>query len=135
MPAIWDAGACPICGAWLALAEMRGLEKTRRLRCGRCGGDWGYLPYRCAYCGTHDQRRIGSLVPEAEAESRRVETCDACHGYLKSLATLLPWPAEEVPLADLASVELDLAARDRGYDRPAAPAFALDCRITTDSSR
>jgi len=40
VPVTWRAGYCPICGAWPTLAEARGLERTRRLRCGRCGGDW-----------------------------------------------------------------------------------------------
>jgi FdhE protein len=36
----WPHGYCPICGAWPALAEIRGLQRARRLRCARCGGDW-----------------------------------------------------------------------------------------------
>jgi FdhE protein len=41
---------------------------------------------------------------------------------LKSLATLRAWAPDEVALADLASVELDLAALERGYARPDPPA-------------
>ena len=35
----WSEGVCPVCGGWPMLAEQRGLERARRLRCGRCGGD------------------------------------------------------------------------------------------------
>ncbi|MGH2532262.1 MAG: formate dehydrogenase accessory protein FdhE [Thermomicrobiales bacterium] len=133
IPTGWDHGACPICGAWPTLAEMRGLERARRLRCGRCGADWGLVAFRCPYCGMADHRQLGSLVSEENAEAQRVETCLACHGYLKSIATLLPWSAEETPLADLATVDLDLAAREHGYDRPSAPAFDLGILVMTTS--
>src|SRR6266536_833752 len=36
LPSWWE-GYCPVCGAWPALAEFRGLERKRWLRCGRCG--------------------------------------------------------------------------------------------------
>jgi FdhE protein len=131
VPTSWDQGACPICGAWPALAEMRGLERARRLRCGRCGADWGLAAFRCPFCDMADHRQLGSLVAEEDAEARRVETCAACRGYLKAIATLLPWSAEEVPLADLATVELDIAAREHDYDRPTRPAFELGIRMMT----
>ncbi len=64
VPAAWRQGYCPVCGAWPALAELRGLESARRLRCGRCGADWGVEWLRCPYCGVTDHRSLGSLVPE-----------------------------------------------------------------------
>ena len=36
----WSEGYCPLCGAWPALAEVRGIERSRYLRCGRCGAEW-----------------------------------------------------------------------------------------------
>jgi len=125
----WDAGHCPICAAWPALAETRGLERSRRLRCARCGADWGAPAMRCVYCGTDDHAKLGSLVPEERGEARKVETCTTCHGYLKSIATLRPWAGDEVGLADLASVELDLAALEHEYGRPTTPAARLDVRL------
>src|SRR4030095_9508813 len=44
VPAAWPHGYCPVCGAWTTLAELRGLEQARRLRCSRCGGRWGGPP-------------------------------------------------------------------------------------------
>jgi FdhE protein len=114
----WSEGHCPICGAWPTLAEMRGLERARRLRCGRCGADWGSVPLHCPYCGNVDHQSLTSLVPEKGGESRRVDACNQCRGYLKGLAQLGPIRPELVPLEDLASVELDLAAIERGYQRP-----------------
>jgi FdhE protein len=116
--AAWSEGHCPICGAWPTLAEMRGLERARRLRCGRCGADWGSVPLLCPYCSNVDHESLTSLVPEKGGESRRIDACNRCHGYLKNLAQLGPIRPELLPLEDLASVELDLAAIERGYQRP-----------------
>nr|MDQ3043673.1 formate dehydrogenase accessory protein FdhE [Chloroflexota bacterium] len=130
IPALWRAGSCPICGAWPAVAEVRGLERVRHLRCGRCGGDWVQTAAGCLFCGTTDHEQLGSLVPETGAEARRVETCIHCRGYVKAIATIRPWTAGGVALADLASVELDLAAIEHDYARPAGPAFDLGLVLT-----
>jgi FdhE protein len=129
VPADWRAGYCPVCGAWPTLAEARGLERTRRLRCGRCGGDWHAEWLRCAFCDTTDHTRLGALVPENVKETRRVETCAVCHGYLKTLTTLTARTALEVALDDLATVALDVAALERGYARPTGPGHALGMRL------
>ena len=125
----WSAGCCPVCGAWPAMAESRGLERARRLRCGRCGADWGMVALRCPFCGTTDHQQLATLVSESDGEARRVETCAHCRGYLKTLATLRPWAGDEVCLADLATVDLDLAALERDYARPDAPPVDLGVRL------
>lgn len=122
-PAVWEHSYCPVCGALPALAELRGLERTRALRCGRCGTDWAIDRLRCAYCRSTDQRRLGSLVPEEGGEMRKVDTCRDCGGYIKVLTTLRPWPPYRAPLEDLASVDLDLVALEHGFVRPDSGEF------------
>ncbi len=129
VPPTWMAGCCPICGAWPTMAESRGLERARRLRCGRCGGDWGMVALRCPFCFTDDHQQLGSLVPEVNGETRKVDTCAVCRGYVKTLTTLLAWAPDEVALADLATVDLDLAALAKDFARPDAPAVDLGLRL------
>ena len=114
----WDEGCCPICGGWPHLAEQRGLERTRRLRCARCGGDWAQPGIRCPYCGVVGHEARAALVSEQDGEARKVETCSACRGYLKSVSTLRAWAGDEVALIDLATVDLDLVALEREFERP-----------------
>jgi FdhE protein len=128
-PTSWAEGYCPICGAWATLAENRGLERTRRLRCGRCGGDWLSTPMKCPFCKTLDHNLLATLVPEKDGESQKVETCRSCHGYVKSMSALRKWSPDEVVLADLSSVELDFVAIDRGFSRPSAPAASFNVTI------
>ena len=129
-PSTWCEGYCPLCGAWPALAEFRGLERKRWLRCGRCGSGWEVAWLRCPFCGETNHQRLGYLAPGEESETtRKAEVCESCKGYLKAEATvraLRPW---EILLEDLTSVALDVAALDRGYHRPERSAYALDVRV------
>jgi FdhE protein len=114
----WDEGWCPLCGGWPHLAEQRGLERVRRLRCARCGGDWAQPGVRCPYCGVVGHEARAALVSEQDGEARKVETCSACRGYLKSVSTLHAWAGDEVALTDLATIDLDLVALERDFERP-----------------
>lgn len=135
MPTWWPHGHCPMCGGWPILAELRGLDRTRRLRCGRCAGDWEAPWMCCAYCGEKDHGRLGALVPENRGEELlRVEICARCGQYLKSITTLQATPSFELLLRDLETVELDLVALDRGYSRPAGRGIPLTLRVTARPS-
>ena len=135
VPPTWSSGYCPVCGAWPTLAELRGLEHTRRLRCARCGGDWGGAWLRCPYCGEADHQRLGRLLPEGRDETHKVETCTACKGYIKTLTTLQGSPPHTVVLEDLATVDLDIVALERGYTRPERPGYAVKLRLVELPSR
>jgi FdhE protein len=124
----WHEGSCPICGDWPRLAELRGLERARRLRCARCGGDWEQPGVRCPYCDAAGQGTRATLISEQDGEARKVETCTRCRGYLKVVSTLRAWPGDEVSLADLATIDLDLVALERNYERP-EPRGGLGVRI------
>jgi FdhE protein len=120
----WTAGWCPACGAWPTLAEFRGLDQARRLRCGRCAGDWEHLWLRCPFCGNADADRLVAMVPGDDRDRRKVDTCAACRGYLKAIPTLRSLGLAEVLAADLGSVDLDLVALERGFGRPGPPPAA-----------
>ena len=129
VPQHWPHGYCPICAAWPVLAERRGLDRSRRLRCGRCASEWEIEWLTCAYCGERDHERLGSLVLEDGDERLKVETCASCMGYLKSMATLQAIPSFDLLLRDLETVELDLIALERGYLRPEETGFDLEVEI------
>jgi len=135
VPTHWHHGYCPVCAAWAILAERRGLDRSRRLRCGRCAAEWEVQWLYCIYCGEPEHDRLGSLEPDDRGEILKVETCATCRGYLKSIASLQGFAALELLLQDLETVELDLVALDRGYRRPLKSGFALDIQIVDYASR
>ena len=128
-PPSWWEGYCPVCGAWPALAEFRGLERKRWLRCGRCGSGWEREWLRCPFCDEQSHEQLGYLAPEEGEATRKVEVCDSCKGYLKAHATVSALPPCAVLLEDLTTVPLDVAALDRGYRRPERPGYALEARV------
>jgi FdhE protein len=126
----WDHGYCPICGAWPALAEARGLERERRLRCARCAGDWRTEWLRCPFCGNRDHLRLGALVPEGTMETRKVETCGECRRYVKTVTTLRATAGIDVAVQDVATVDLDVGALAHGYEPAHGLGYPVGVRVT-----
>jgi FdhE protein len=128
----WTEGYCPVCGAWPALAEVRGIERSRYFRCGRCGNEWQSSPLSCPYCSTTNHEELVSLVPEKSGTNSVIEACKRCLGYVKTFTKLQGSPPDKILLDDLATVELDVAALDQGYKRPQGAGYCLDV-VVTDS--
>ncbi len=126
----WTPGYCPVCGAWPVLAEVRGVERTRYLRCGRCGGSWRTAWLRCPFCGETSHEHLAFLILDGKEETPAVATCSQCQGYIKTLTVLHETSSHTVMLDDVATVELDVAALDRGYVRPSRPGYGVHLRIT-----
>jgi FdhE protein len=113
----WSRGSCPACGAPPILAELRGTDGERVLRCGRCASAWRFPRLVCPACGERDHRRLGSLHVEGEAEFRRVDYCDTCRTYVKAVAALDPLDVNALLEEDLRSAVLDFVALERGLRR------------------
>ena len=130
----WLEGYCPLCGAWPALAEIRGIERARYLRCGRCGDEWQIHWLQCPFCDLNDHEQLVSLVPQNGDSARTIEGCKRCSGYLKSFTTLQGADKLGVMINDLASVELDVAAVEQGYRRPPGPGYSLNVTVGYNKS-
>jgi FdhE protein len=118
----WSRAYCPACGAAPTLSVVRGKEHERGLHCGRCGTGWAFDRVRCPACGERDHERLGYLHAAGEAEYRRAEVCESCHGYLKSVALLDSPGADRVLELDLETAGLDFLALEHGYMRAVARA-------------
>jgi FdhE protein len=125
----WVEGYCPVCGAWPAFAEVRGIERSRFFRCGRCGGAWHARCLHCPYCALSDHDALVSLVPEKGGSYGVIDACKRCLGYVKTFTRLQGCPPDTVMLDDLASVDLDVAAVALGYARPPGAGYALDVTV------
>lgn len=134
-PTAWSRGYCPICASWPAFAELRGIERNRYLRCGRCGGEWRAQILHCAYCGNTNHDDLASLVPEKAGSTGSLDACRRCHGYVKVFTRLQGCPPAAVMLEDLASVDLDVAALAQGYARRAGAGGPIDLTVVTTAPR
>lgn len=111
----WDRGYCPACGSWPALIQE--VDGVRVLRCSFCAAAWTMVMYGCIYCGASDDRFVAA-APDPARAARRLELCGGCGGYTKVVGArgLTPFPL--LAIEDLASLDLDRGAIERGYGRP-----------------
>ncbi|MEW6554655.1 MAG: formate dehydrogenase accessory protein FdhE [Actinomycetota bacterium] len=117
-------GRCPVCGDLPIMGLLRPEEGLRVLECSLCGTRWGFPRIMCPFCNTTDQEKL-KYIFAGEDNDRRVYLCDACGKYIK-VSTPLSEKDEEfvLPLEDLATAHLDIAAEKRGYERGCRTVFS-----------
>jgi formate dehydrogenase maturation protein FdhE len=108
---------CPRCAALPVAAVLReeGHGARRFLLCALCLHEWECLRIVCPACGEQDFERLPVYTAEQFAHVR-IDACDRCHHYVKTID--LTKDGLAVPCVDdIASVSLDLWAREHGYTR------------------
>ena len=125
----WVSPFCPVCGSWPAFAEVRGIERKRYYRCGRCGGEWHAHGLSCPFCSTTNHHDLVVLMPQRQGMAAAVDACKRCGGYVKTFNRLQACPPAAVLLEDLGGVALDVAALEHGYSRPAGAAYPLELTV------
>lgn len=108
---------CPVCGARPQLAVLRpeGDGGKRFLVCSLCATEWEFRRILCVMCGEVDHQKLPRYAAEDFA-AVRVEACDSCKYYLKSVDMTVDGLA--VPLVDeIATAPLDLWAAEQGFHK------------------
>jgi FdhE protein len=77
----------------------------------------------------NDHNELVSLVPEKSGSNSVIDACKRCLGYVKTFTKLQGSPAAKVMLDDLATVDLDIEALERGYRCPEGAGYSLDIKI------
>jgi len=111
----YSHSVCPFCNRKPALGVLRqqGDGARRSLLCGFCLTEWEFRRVVCPGCGQEDHTKLPVYTAE-QFPHIRVECCDTCKSYIKSIDLTKSGLAE--PLVDeLASVPLNLWAQERGY--------------------
>lgn len=112
-------GPCPFCGGipWMA-SRRAGAQSDgamRMLHCAVCWHAWNVSRLRCPACGQEDPHKL-PFFSAPEHPHVRIEACEQCKGYLKSID--LSEDARPIPeVDDLLSLSLDLWAVEQGFER------------------
>jgi FdhE protein len=108
---------CPFCNARPVVAVLRGEGDggKRSLLCSMCATEWVYRRVICPSCGEENKDRLPIYVA-AELDYVRVDACDSCQTYLKSVD--LTKNGRAVPVVDeIATVALNIWAEEHGYSK------------------
>jgi FdhE protein len=114
-PNQYSYALCPFCNRKPSFGVMRqmGDGAARSLVCSFCLAEWEFRRIVCPGCGEENNKKL-PVFTASDFDYIRVECCDACKTYIKSVDLTKNGHAE--PLVDeLASAPLDLWAHDRGY--------------------
>ena len=106
---------CPFCGERPQAAILRGEGDggKRSLLCSLCSTEWEFRRILCPNCGEEKESMLPVYTAE-EFSHVRVEACETCRTYIKSVD--LTRNGLAVPVVDeLATVSLTLWADERGY--------------------
>jgi FdhE protein len=116
-PAANPVSNCPGCGAEPVVGVLRpeGFGARRSLVCSLCATEWDFVRATCPACGESRPEAIGVYTSQ-QFDNVRVEACDTCKRYLKTVD--LTKNGLAVPVVDeLATIPLDLWAGENGYTK------------------
>ena len=82
----WFRGSCPICGREPLMAKIEPETGKRWLQCCLCKTDWGFKRIGCPFCGNMKQKELRFFYVD-ENSPYRVDVCDECKRYIKTIDT------------------------------------------------
>jgi len=108
---------CPFCGRRPGVAVLRpeGDGGKRSLLCSFCLGEWNFRRIVCPSCSEEDNEKLPVYTAE-EFDYIRVEACDSCKTYIKSVDLTKNGHAEPV-VDEIAAAALDFWAKEHGYEK------------------
>jgi len=106
---------CPFCRRKPATGILRpqGDGALRSLLCSFCLGEWELRRIVCANCGEEDNKKL-PVCTTNEFPQIRVECCDSCKTYIKTVDLTKSGIADPV-VDEIASAPLDLWAQENTY--------------------
>lgn len=110
----WGKGYCPICGSPPGLSMFQG-EGERFLLCAFCWHKWSSRRLYCPFCDNTDTKTLNYFFSEDEKEYR-VDLCDKCKKYIKSIDTRKTERIIYPPLEQVATLHLDIKAKEMKYE-------------------
>jgi FdhE protein len=108
---------CPFCKRKPGLGVLRpmGDGGLRSLLCSFCLAEWEFRRILCPGCGEENHARLPVYTAE-ELKHVRVEACDTCRTYIKTVDMTKSGLAEPV-VDEMAAVPLDVWAQNQGYTK------------------
>jgi len=117
----WYRAECPFCGYYPDMSMIVDAEGGKRyLHCALCEMTWLYKRIGCTVCGNENAKTLGYLVHTDEETPYRIDYCEKCRGYIKTVR--VPKFSEaaqlDITVENIITLNLDHAAIHEGFSRP-----------------
>jgi FdhE protein len=117
-------GTCPICGGLPLISSLKEKEGFRHATCSFCRHEYRIKRIACPVCGENKQEKLTFFTVDEEP-GFRVDVCDSCKTYIKTI-DFRELDRIAVPvLDDLDSLALDYVAAGQGYRRATLSAWGF----------
>ncbi|SDK88146.1 FdhE protein [Maridesulfovibrio ferrireducens] len=123
-PPARNHGHCPVCGSIPFIHVLRHKQGFRYADCSFCHTEYRVRRLACAYCDESDSKKIKFFTAEGEP-GYRVEVCDSCNNYIKTIDFRELDKVSIPTLDDLESLPLDFLAVEEGYKRGTLSAWGF----------
>lgn len=110
----WREGFCPVCGGVPGLGVILPDSGRRRLVCRNCCAEWNFPRIKCPFCGNEDRETLSYLKIDQD-NGHRIEVCNVCRYYLKTLTPSAPVRFPLYDIENVATLHLDIIAGRQGY--------------------
>ncbi|NOZ60669.1 MAG: formate dehydrogenase accessory protein FdhE [Calditrichaeota bacterium] len=111
----WNEAICPVCGSQPAFSEIDEQREIRTLWCRRCNTTWHYSVDKCPFCLNDDPQKQ-KLLFLSDRKPYRVEACDQCGQYLKTVNHSFLTNKIDFSVTNIATYYLDILAKHLGYE-------------------
>lgn len=113
-PSFWQRGKCPMCGSEPIMARLAYDDGRRILVCALCHTEWAFGRLLCPFCESEEQPLVRHFT-HGDDKIHRVDCCDKCLRYLKTVDERLSGHPANMPVEDVITAHLDVLAREQGY--------------------
>lgn len=120
---LWEKGYCPICGSPPGISVLMD-EGKRFFLCSFCWHKWYARRLYCPFCDNEDSKTLRYFYSEEEKEYR-VDVCDSCKKYIKTIDTRKTERIFYPPLEQVSTLHLDIKAKEMGLKS----GMALDLQV------
>ncbi len=117
-------GTCPICGNLPLISSLKEKEGFRHATCSFCRHQYRIKRIACPICGEEGQKKLTFFTVDEEP-GFRVDVCETCKSYIKTIDFRQLDRIEMPILDDLDSLALDYIAVGQGYKRATLSAWGF----------
>jgi FdhE protein len=113
----YNEAFCPFCArkAGFGVLRPQGDGARRSLVCSFCLAEWEFRRILCPGCGEENNSKL-PVYTASDFDYIRVDCCDTCETYIKSVDLSKNGLAEPI-VDEIAAASLDIWAQERGYSK------------------